>query len=63
MKSWIRPGALVRLHPLDGTGEGRVVRVYDITDTGLVHIGAVKGQTAHAIVDDTLIDVPVKDQR
>lgn len=61
LRPWIKPGALVRLHPYDGT-ESRIVRVYDIRGD-LVLIGAEKGKTGTALVDETLIDVPVKPQK
>jgi hypothetical protein len=61
MRSWIQPGAIVRLDPIGDEPQGRLARVYEVHDiTSLVLIGAVKGKTGHALVHESIIDVPVK---
>lgn len=62
MRSWIQPGALVRLHPLDPDTDSQVVRVYAAAGT-LVHIGHPTGKRPTAWIDESLIDVCVRSAR
>ena len=59
MTPWLKPGTVVRLHPILDHADGYRVRVYAVAN-GLVQIGAEKGKTGTAWIRADLIDVPVK---